>query len=80
MDKRVYEVFPGGFYDIMKLNRKNKSEIVKFYKSLEFQIEDKEFIQDELDAIACLLTGFMHKKENSLVLDGIDGTIILPKL
>jgi hypothetical protein len=71
---------PGGFYDIMKLSRKNKEEIVKFYKNLGFKLEDKGFIQDELDAIACLLTGLMHEKGESLILEGIDGSIILPRI
>ena len=79
-NKKVFEVFPGGFYDIMKLSRKNKEEIIKFYKDLGFELEDKEFIQDELDAIACLLTGLMHEKEESLILEGIDGSIILPRI
>jgi len=77
-NKKVFEVFPGGFYDIMKLSRKNKEEIIKFYKNLEFELEDKEFIQDELDAIACLLTGLMHERGDSLILEGVDGAIILP--
>jgi len=63
----------------MKLSRKDKEEIIKFYKDLGFELEDKEFIQDELDAIACLLTGLMHEKEESLILEGIDGSIILPR-
>jgi hypothetical protein len=79
-NKKVFEVFPGGFYDIMKLSRKNKEEIIKFYKNLGFELEDKKFIQDELDAIACLLTGLMHEKGESFILDGIDGSIILPRI
>jgi len=78
-NKNVYEVFPNGFYRIMNLKSKQKEEIVKLYNELGYSLDNKNFTQDELDAIACLLTGEMFKKNQAWILDGEDGTIILPQ-
>jgi len=78
MEKFVYEVFPGAFYDIMGVKRKDKGAILGLYKRLGFSIEDKSYTQDELDAIACLITGLMFLNESAELLEGEDGCIIIP--
>ncbi len=78
-NKKVYEVFPMGFYQIMNIKSKQKNQIVKLYKDLGYHLDNKNFTQDELDAIACLLTGEMFKKNQAWILEGDDGTIILPQ-
>jgi len=77
-NKKVYEVFPAGFYRIMNTPKKMK-DIVKLYNDLGYQLEDKIYIQDEIDAIACLITGIMFKQNKAFLIEGIDGSIVLPK-
>jgi Protein of unknown function (DUF429). len=38
-----------------------------------------ERLQDEIDAIACLLTGIMFLEGRAELLEGEDGAIIIPK-
>jgi len=78
-NKKVYEVFPGAFYDIMGISRKNKNEIIRFYEKLNIKIEKNKCSLDELDAIACFLTGFMFLNKKATLLKGKDGCIIIPK-
>jgi predicted nuclease with RNAse H fold len=77
-NKKVYEVFPAGFYRIMNTPKKME-DIVKLYNDLGYQLEDKIYIQDEIDAIACLITGIMFKQNKAFLIEGIDGSIVLPK-
>lgn len=82
-DIEIIEVFPGGFYDILNLQRKNKKQIVDYYNVLfqEFgwKIEKIDLSQDELDSIACFLTGIFYLSGEAFVLEGKDGKIVLPK-
>lgn len=81
--KEVFEVFPGAFYDIFGIKRKDKEAILSFYlqflEKFGLTLEKKTFTQDELDAIACLLTGILHKLGKGEELSGEDGCIIIPK-
>jgi predicted nuclease with RNAse H fold len=80
-DIQVVEVYPGATYDIFKTNRKDHDAIFRLFKKQEIELKKKEFTQDELDAIACALTGtlFLQKKANGIG-DPEEGQIIIPKL
>ena len=84
LGKEVYEVFPGAFYDVFGVKRKDRDSIQVLYKTLSFffglSLKVDYPSQDELDAIACLFTGFFHKLNLAEFLTGIDGTIIIPAL
>lgn len=81
--KEVFEVFPGAFYDVFGIKRKDRNLILDFYENflndLGLTLERKTFTQDELDAIACLLTGILYKIGEGRELSGEDGCIIIPK-
>jgi predicted nuclease with RNAse H fold len=77
--KVVYEVFPGAFYDVMGVGRKDKKAILELYRRLGFILEDRKYTKDEIDAIACLLTGIMFLEGRAELLKGEDGAIIIPK-
>ncbi|WP_448583776.1 DUF429 domain-containing protein [Thermocrinis sp.] len=78
--KMVYEVFPGAFYDIMGIKRKDKEAILELYRKLGFDLEDRKYTQDEIDAVACLLTGVMFLDGRAELLKGEDGAIVIPKV
>ncbi|MFN3976605.1 MAG: DUF429 domain-containing protein [Aquificaceae bacterium] len=73
----VLETFPGAMYDLFGINRKDKYAILGFYKSLPFDMEDKPYSQDELDAIACWLAGLCYLMDKALVFSGKDGKIVV---
>lgn len=78
----VIEVFPGATYDVFGIPRKSKAEIIKFFVNQKF-LDPKSirnFSQDELDAITCSFTAFLHLKKKTIKLgDEKEGTIIIPK-
>lgn len=76
--KRVYETYPGAFYDLMGVPRKDKQAILSFYRSF-LKLEEKAYTQDELDAVACLVVGLLFNLGLHEVIGGEDGTIVLPK-
>jgi predicted nuclease with RNAse H fold len=82
LGKEVYEVFPGAFYDVFGVKRKDRDNIQTLYKTLSgffgLSLKVDYPSQDELDAIACLFTGFFHKLNLAECLTGVDGTIIIP--
>ncbi len=84
LGKEVYEVFPGAFYDVFGVKRKDRNTIQALFKTLSgffgLSLKVNHPSQDELDAIACLFTGFFHKLNLAECLTGIDGTIIIPAL
>ena len=84
LGKEVYEVFPGAFYDVFGVKRKDRETIQALVKTLSgffgLSLKVDYPSQDELDAIACLFTGFFHKLNLAECLTGIDGTIIIPAL
>ncbi len=76
--KKVYEVFPGAFYDILGVGRKDKKAILELYRRLGYELEKEDYTQDELDAIACLITGDLYMRGRAYELRGEDGVIIVP--
>ncbi|MFN3813112.1 MAG: DUF429 domain-containing protein [Aquificaceae bacterium] len=77
--KQVYEVFPGAFYDVFGVKRKDKEAIKSLFRKLGFSLQKEENTQDELDAVACLITGLFYLLGRTVVLGGEDGSIIIPK-
>lgn len=73
----VFETFPGATYDILGIERKNKSAILNFYKHLPINLEDREYTQDELDAVACWLAGICYKLNKATIFSGKDGVIVV---
>ncbi|PMP77972.1 MAG: DUF429 domain-containing protein [Sulfurihydrogenibium sp.] len=71
------ETFPGGLYDIYKVNRKEKDAIKNLYKKLGFYLEERDYFQDELDAVACLISGIRYVSSKAIILDGKDGLIVI---
>lgn len=74
---KVFETFPGALYDIFGVRRKDKEAIKNFYKSIGFALEDRDYYQDELDALACLLSGIRYLSCNAMIFDGKDGVIVI---
>ena len=74
----VFETYPGAFYDTFGVKRKDKEQIVQLYKSLGFELENREYTQDELDAVACFLTGKFYLEGKTVEFSGSDGSIIIP--
>jgi len=74
----VIEVFPGAVYDLAKVKRKEKSSILKFLKNF-FEIENKNYTLDELDAITCCLVAKFYLENKYIEIgEKEEGTIILP--
>jgi len=80
---KVIEVYPGASYDIFGLDRKNKSEIIKFMKKfvkIKHRKNSKDYTQDELDAICAAITGNFYMNNNAIILGNRkEGEIIIPK-
>lgn len=73
----VLETFPGAMYDLFGINRKDKDAILSFYKTLPFELEDRPYSQDELDAVACWLAGVCYLMGKVLTFSGKDGKIVV---
>ncbi len=80
--KKVYEVFPGAFYDVFGVKRKDKEGILKLFREiacyLELFLGENQYSMDELDAMACLFTGIFHRLNLVERLEGVDGCILIP--
>ncbi|MEN3033366.1 MAG: DUF429 domain-containing protein [Aquificaceae bacterium] len=74
--KIVFEVYPGALYDTFKVPRKDKKAIMDFFGLNGLKLKREAKYQDELDAIACLLTGIRLINGSAKVLAGKDGTLI----
>ncbi len=77
--KKVYETFPSALYKMANLNKNDKKSILEFYRMLGYEIENRKYNKDEIDAIACLIIGNFYITGKGLEIVGKDGTIILPK-
>lgn len=77
LNKTVFETFPGAVYDKLQVERKNKNQIIKIFKELNLPLEEKDYQQDELDAVACLIAGIFYYENKAQILSGIDGTIVI---
>jgi len=81
---RVIEVFPGATYDILGAKRKNRRSIISLFKknNIRFPKHPDSLSQDELDGIACALTGklYLEKKAHMIGVEGKngDGQIAIP--
>lgn len=76
---KTIEVFPGATYDVCRVGRKNRKEILKWAKK--FGIDGRKAkTQDELDGIACAITGKLYSEEKAVLLKGKDGAIVIPKV
>lgn len=75
---KIIEVFPGATYDVYGVGRKNKEEIVGWAKKFSVDVRNAK-TQDELDAIACAITGKLYSQGKAILLDGKDGAIAIPK-
>lgn len=73
----VMETFPGATYDLLGIGRKDRKAILDFYKGLPFKLEDREYSQDELDAIACWLAGICYRLGKAKIFSGKDGAIVV---
>jgi predicted nuclease with RNAse H fold len=74
---QILETFPGGVYDRLGVKRKDKRAIRELYLRLGLPLEERNYSQDELDAIACFLVGVYHLEGRSKMVDGKDGRIFL---
>ncbi|MEM5827994.1 MAG: DUF429 domain-containing protein [Candidatus Aenigmatarchaeota archaeon] len=75
----VIETFPGAFYDIYGIQRKNKNKILNFLKSF-INIENEIRNLHELDAIVCALIAYMHFKGLTEELgDKNEGILVIPR-
>lgn len=77
MGKKVLETFPGAVYDTLGVDRNDKHKILTLYRSLGLEVEDREYSQDELDAIASLIVGIRYISGNARILSGEDGEIVI---
>lgn len=73
----VFETFPGAFYDNLKVKRKDRKAIINLYRKLGLELEDRVYSQDELDAVACWLSGVCYLIGKSYIFSGRDGAIIV---
>jgi hypothetical protein len=76
-NKRVFETYPGAFYDSVGISRKDKEAIIRFYVSINLNLEERKYLQDELDAVACWLSGVCHTLGKARLFAGKDGQIVL---
>lgn len=75
---KIIEVFPGATYDVYGVGRKNKEEIAGWAKKFGVDVRNAK-TQDELDAVACAITGKLYSQGKAILLDGKDGAIAIPK-
>lgn len=73
----VIETFPGGLYDLLGVRRRDKRGIVDLFKGFGLDLEERAYKQDELDAVACLLSGLRYLNSQAVVFEGSDGTIFV---
>lgn len=73
----VVETFPGALYDSLGVRRKSKEDIRELYKRLGLKLEEREYSQDELDSVACWLSGLCYLAGKAQILSGKDGTIVV---
>lgn len=73
----VIEVYPGAFYDIFKIPRKNN--LKHLTKKFKIKVNNK-INQHEIDALTCVIIADMYLKNKTVKIgDEEEGQIILPK-
>lgn len=75
MGVEVIETYPGGLYDLFGVSRKDKGQIYHFFRSLGFELKDRRYSKDELDAVACLISGLRYLSLCAEAFEGKEGTI-----
>ncbi|MFH1589630.1 MAG: DUF429 domain-containing protein [archaeon] len=78
----VIEVYPGAFYDLLKIPRKNNYlELKRLLQLYGLNLARKEYSQDELDAVASAFTGrlFLEGKVEFFGNEE-EGQIVVPKV
>jgi len=77
---KVIETFPGAFYDIFGLKRKDKSEILNFFNKI-LRIENKVNNLHEVDAITCAYIAYLFYEGKVMEIgDKEEGTIVIPNV
>jgi len=77
---RVIETFPGAFYDIFRLKRKDKNEILKFFEKI-LKIKNKVNNLHEADAITCAYIAYLFYENKAIEIgDKEEGTIVIPNV
>ena len=73
----VIEVYPGATYDVFGVKRKDRKQIASWLRK--HGIKTKSWTQDELDAVACALTGrwYLQGKAKGIG-DKKEGLIVIP--
>lgn len=76
----VLETFPGAFYDLYKIERKNFKKILEFFKRiLNFCNETRNL--HEMDAITCAYISYLYYNGKAKEIgDKEEGTIVIPKV
>ncbi len=74
---KVIEVYPGATYDVFGVERKDRKQIMAWLR--EHGIKTKRWTQDELDAVACALTGrwYLQGKAKGIG-NPREGLIVIP--
>lgn len=76
---KVFETFPGAFYDINKLKRKDFDQILKFFRN-KLKIRTKVKNSHELDAITCAYISYLYYNGKAKEIgEKEEGTIVIPK-
>lgn len=73
----VFETFPGALYDAFGVSRKDRGAILRLYRELGLELENRDFLQDELDAVACWLSGLCYLAGKATLFSGRDGTVVV---
>jgi len=73
----VIEVYPGATYDVFGIKRKDRKQIMAWMRR--YGIKTKRWTQDELDAVACALTGrwYLNGKAKGIG-NPKEGLIVIP--
>ncbi|MEM5833208.1 MAG: DUF429 domain-containing protein [Candidatus Aenigmatarchaeota archaeon] len=77
---KVLETFPGAFYDLNKIDRKNFREILNFFKKI-LNIKSKIKNLHELDAITCAYISYLYYNGKTKEIgEKEEGTIVIPRI
>jgi len=77
---RVIETFPGAFYDVFRLKRKDKDDILNFFNRF-LKIKSKVNNLHEADAITCAYIAYLFYEKKAIEIgDKEEGTIVIPNV
>ncbi len=75
---RVYEMYPGATFDVFGIERKNQKQILSWARKF-VKLQQRKYIQDELDAIAGAITMKLFNEGKADMLGKEDGIIVVAK-